>query len=730
MAEFRENKDVRRPFLTTPDSRVFFPASTIEKARRTAARCLRRGEGIALVVGATGTGKTLLARTLASEFEPNNLVSVVSISRKMDVKSFLQQFMFGLRQSFGGSDETEMRIITLDHLERAPQKRCVLLVDDAHNLSLRVFDEIRVLIDQTAAFSKQLSVGLFGANALEDRLNLPILYPFEQRIAARAYLDVFTRDETCKYIDRELSRARVGAVFTKDAKYEVAELSSGVPRVVAQLCDRALFLASDGQLEALDDVDDSVEPKTKKARKITSSITIDVSEIERAWNNLQNIQSASEEETAPIVDDSSPVVEFGLLVDDDDEEEEDVAQSAEEPTESVETVEPTSELPEAEDEEDAEPEEPKERAVDWEVVRYGNFESTISSNQQEPNVEESDEQPDAEESDVEEETEEEDREERGVVRDAAPTPMTHEERRSEAKRAFWNQDETTVFIASLGTEHKEKEPSDRQFEEAEEPSSYEIDEALDARLREKFGFSAESAESESEDRAEGKAPTGSFDVFHNGMKFEVREKSELTDVQVTAFNHSLSRFASPTDEPSELSSKLSAKSNELFNQPNKKARYEFDASIELNPRNASTAFVENPKKSTRRPIVDGDDGSKEYREFNKFDAEDASRLAADESKIDPRYAAKPEPGETEPSLADRAYSQIVAATQRANLPEQDSNKQNASDRYLTELDLLEKEIEEEANLIRRIRHIHEQIRSVLANDLRGGEIVDEEEDDE
>ena len=467
----------------------------------------------------------------------------------------------------------------------------------------------------------------------------------------------------------------------------------------------------------------------QKSEKITSSITIDVSEIERAWNNLQNIQSASEEETAPIVDDSSPVVEFGLLVDDDDEEEEDVAQSAEEPTESVETVEPTSELPEAEDEEDAEPEEPKERAVDWEVVRYGNFESTISSNQQEPNVEESDEQPDAEESDVEEETEEEDREERGVVRDAAPTPMTHEERRSEAKRAFWNQDETTVFIASLGTEHKEKEPSDRQFEEAEEPSSYEIDEALDARLREKFGFSAESAESESEDRAEGKAPTGSFDVFHNGMKFEVREKSELTDVQVTAFNHSLA-FRVPDRRAVGIVVKALCKVERTLQSAEQKARYEFDASIELNPRNASTAFVENPKKSTRRPIVDGDDGSKEYREFNKFDAEDASRLAADESKIDPRYAAKPEPGETEPSLADRAYSQIVAATQRANLPEQDSNKQNASDRYLTELDLLEKEIEEEANLIRRIRHIHEQIRSVLANDLRGGEIVDEEEDDE
>ena len=50
MTEFRENRDVRRPFPTTPDARVYFPAASIEKARRAVARCLRRDEGVALIL--------------------------------------------------------------------------------------------------------------------------------------------------------------------------------------------------------------------------------------------------------------------------------------------------------------------------------------------------------------------------------------------------------------------------------------------------------------------------------------------------------------------------------------------------------------------------------------------------------------------------------------------------------------------------------------------------------
>ena len=201
MTEYRENQDIRRAFLTSPDERAYFPASIIEKARRDAERCLKRGEGVALILGDAGVGKTLLTRVIASKFTDDDLVAVVCASRKFTVKAFFQQLLFSLHQTFVGGDETELRLMTLDYLERAPQKRSVILIDDAQNLSLRVFDELRALIDHIQS-PAQLSVALFGSHVLEERLNLPQLYPFAQRVVSRSWLDVFTNEETGQFISK------------------------------------------------------------------------------------------------------------------------------------------------------------------------------------------------------------------------------------------------------------------------------------------------------------------------------------------------------------------------------------------------------------------------------------------------------------------------------------------------------------------------------------------------
>ncbi|MGI6400620.1 MAG: ExeA family protein [Thermoguttaceae bacterium] len=303
MAEFRENKDVRRPFLSTPDDRVYFPASVIEKARRAAARCLKRGEGIALIIGESGVGKTLLARVLAAGCDEDDLVVSVSASRKFSVKAFLQQFLFGLHQTFVGADESELRLMALDYLERAPQKRRILLVDDAQHLTLRVFDEIRMLIDHSEQ-PTQFSAALFGTPTLEDRLNLPQLYPFAQRIVTRSWLDVFTTDETDRFIMRELKRSGVNAKFTKSARKTVADLAEGSPRIVVQLCDRALFFATENLSEP---------PEGKKSKPVE----INDSDVQTAWRDLQSIFEEATLASAPAATDD--VVEFGELDDDDDE---------------------------------------------------------------------------------------------------------------------------------------------------------------------------------------------------------------------------------------------------------------------------------------------------------------------------------------------------------------------------------------------------------------------------
>ncbi|MCF0234745.1 MAG: AAA family ATPase [Thermoguttaceae bacterium] len=365
--DYRENRDVRRPFVAAPDARVYFPATAVERARRATERCLRRGEGIALALGATGVGKTLFSRYLATRFGDDDITVVASSTRKTDVKAFLQQILFGLRQTFCGCDETELRLMLFDYLEHSQRRRFVLIIDDAHFLPLRVLDEARLLVEQGPALASHISVALIGANSLEERLNLPKYYSIQQRIAARSYLEPFSSVDISNYIDFELARVGIGVAFSARAKDAVFELSGGLPRVVTQICDRAVFLAIE-KLEgentlSLGNVVKSADSKdfTENSQFIENSETfsknvtsnvIDRDAIDAAWADLQNMPtSASDTREALPSDGADDVVEFGVLA-----------------------------------ENEFESERSRPAKVDWEAERYGEVDAALAEIDEEPGL--------------------------------------------------------------------------------------------------------------------------------------------------------------------------------------------------------------------------------------------------------------------------------------------------------------------------------------------------------
>lgn len=715
MVEFRENKDVRKPFLTTPDPRVYFPSESMEQARRSIARCLSRGEGIALALGTTGVGKTLLARVIESEFSVETLVSFASSPRRMDAKTLLRQFLYGLRQPARCSDETELRLVALEYLERARQNRCVLLVDDAHNLTLRAFDEIRLLIDHCAAVHMQLCVALFAANGLEDRLNIPALHPFQQRIVSRSYLESFNRAETCAYIDAELSRSGVDAIFTQKAKHEVARLSSGLPRVVAQLCDRALFLANESGISG---------------RNV--GITIDYPDVERAWNHLLSIPM--EETSNHLPKNDSPTIEFGVLEDDEEE-----SSSSNSPIEQP--------------------------ASNYSIDEKFNV-ATQPSAIAEFSTQINDEEETIKEDDVS--VAQTDEEQATARRESAATnaldkphstwsqdsAATREQRRSEAKRAFWNDEESTIFVGASDDENRVDESKETTADVAEAtvdaPQEYddsissEIDEDLDARLREKFGFDAderfgaadeedeefleeEANELEEEGSDETPAPVrrytesmldavseGSYDLYKDGMKFEVRERSERSDQEV-AFDKYVNNALKRRDNVAKENASAQPTSDDL-DAPDPESVRAYDEQMATSP-SRSPRYTLNPKRSTRVPIANGDDGAQEYYEFNGFQAEDAAKVAANAENNNDDVVS-----DEDASFTDQEYAQIVAAIHNENVVTEqveaktNDREPNASEIYLNELDLLEKEIAEEENLIRRIREVHNRLRSTVLGD--------------
>ena len=90
---------------------------------------------------------------------------------------------------------------------------------------------------------KLIQILLIGQPELREKLRLPALQQLQQRIGVRYHILPLDQDEVHTYIDHRLRTAGSDGslVWTEDAITEVSRYSKGIPRLINQLCDRALL---------------------------------------------------------------------------------------------------------------------------------------------------------------------------------------------------------------------------------------------------------------------------------------------------------------------------------------------------------------------------------------------------------------------------------------------------------------------------------------------------------
>ncbi|HVW36553.1 MAG TPA: AAA family ATPase, partial [Pirellulales bacterium] len=240
----------QRPFASAPRVDRYFPAPAIEAARQALARCVERAEGAGMLVGASGTGKTLVCQLLAEQFRQQFSVALLSNGHLTTRRELLQAILFELGLPYRRMEEGELRLSLIDHLssDQAGSQGLLLLLDEAHTFPIRLLEEVRLITNLVRHGQPRVRLVLAGSPVLEERFASPRLEAFSQRIASRSYLEPFDYAQTRQYVIAQL--AAVGgeaeSIFTSDALDAVYRATDGVARLVNQVCDHALMLALAG----------------------------------------------------------------------------------------------------------------------------------------------------------------------------------------------------------------------------------------------------------------------------------------------------------------------------------------------------------------------------------------------------------------------------------------------------------------------------------------------------
>ena len=244
-----------KPFSLSPDPRFFFSGSSHGATFDTLLAGIRRREGIMALTGEVGTGKTTLCRAVLQSLDRKTFAAFVPdpfLSREDLLKTLLVDFgvvsVDDIRSGrLRGASRTDLSYPLCDFLTllQPLQAFAVVMIDEAQNLPTQLLEEIRVLSDLENR-QKLLQVLLVGQPELQSRLGTTEMRQLTQRLSVQCELRPLAQEEISSYVSHRLRIAGSNGFlsFTDAAIDLISAASSGIPRVINLVCDRALFRAA------------------------------------------------------------------------------------------------------------------------------------------------------------------------------------------------------------------------------------------------------------------------------------------------------------------------------------------------------------------------------------------------------------------------------------------------------------------------------------------------------
>ncbi len=233
-----------QPFRLSPDSRFSFGHRSYENARAYLKYAITEGEGIVVVTGAPGTGKTTLISTIFNELDTCFVRAAMLESAQVQSGGLLESVVEAFDMPPLPDNTTLWQWFRKFLTDGAIQgKRNILVVDEAQGMTMQSLEELRLLSNLQTQNRLLLQIILVGQESLLEKVRAPGMEQLHQRLIAASYLEALNKPETIAYVNHRLRRAgwQGDPQISDEVMTLVHKFSAGVPRRINLICHR-LFL--------------------------------------------------------------------------------------------------------------------------------------------------------------------------------------------------------------------------------------------------------------------------------------------------------------------------------------------------------------------------------------------------------------------------------------------------------------------------------------------------------
>lgn len=244
----------RKPFEISVDPNFIWLGEKHAEALATFKYGILENVGFLLLTGDAGTGKTSLINCLLKSIKNQLYVAMVP-DPSLEILDFFNFISaeFGFKKTFDSKGAFLIHFEKFLHHAYRQKRRVLLIIDECQQLDSGLLEQIRLLSNIEMPHSKLVNIFFVGQLEFNLMLEKEQNRALRQRITVRYNLDPLTEGEIGQYVVHRLKVAgSARQIFNPAAIREIYQFSSGCPRLINIICDRALLTAYARNIKEVD----------------------------------------------------------------------------------------------------------------------------------------------------------------------------------------------------------------------------------------------------------------------------------------------------------------------------------------------------------------------------------------------------------------------------------------------------------------------------------------------